>query len=594
MYYLDPTTVLLLTSHALQQSRNFSFPKSYASNKDHSQPRPPSQQRQREEQHQQQNDRQTGSHHTDGVPGPQEIIITPDTPGQPDKAQPQLQSGPVQDTSSTYLVPYKTDGLGRILANISRSGSEADSLLDLYSHRRSVFNPMDDQERIGVVGEPYLEGVELDNSRWIHRDKLAMIESQEMQQAGLHLPRQETSRNSSNRREHSRDQHSNGVRASSPGVPHLRQEKWQRMQSPSPEGQEKENKGNNAPSDLRSSEDIGAEVSEEYSPQPMYRQAGVRASPSRIPVLTSSPLPIPQEQLERDTLLPRKRGASGNWSGGDEDGLAYTKIRRRSQGLGGQQLLDGGEHPNGTPTPRSRPVSRGLPVPSAVNRKASLQTGPVPGGRSTSTTNRAVSASQKPRTTSATLRSSPSQRPSTRSGPDGRPTSAVNRPEGDAPWLATMFKPDPRLPPDQQMLPTHAKRLQQEQWEKEGKTGTTFNREFIPLAVHTQDGLQPPSPVGSIDPNGTKADDNQAWPLRPTPRPLSVNSRSDTTGTEHGGYGTTEHGGYSTIPRVQGMPGTPSLSKAPSPIPPQQPFQMQDPPKENAAKEKGCGCCVMM
>lgn len=585
----------MLTSYGLQHSRNFSFPKSYASNNDHSRPPPPPQPQQGGEQHQQQNDLHIGSNHSDGAPGPQEVILTLDTPGQSEKAQPQLQSGSVQNTSSTYLVPYKTDGVGRILADISRSGSEADSLLDLYSHRRSVFNPMDDQERIGVAGEPYLEGVELDNSRWIHRDKLAMIESQEMQQAGLKIPRQETSRNSSNRRgEHSRDQHSNAIRVSSPGVPHLRQEKWHRMQSPSPEGQEKETEGHNAPYDLRNTEEIGADSNEEYSPQPIHKQTGLRATPSRIPVLTSSPSPIPQEQLERDTLLPRKRGSSGYWSGGDDDGLAYTKTRRPSQSLGGQRLSDGGEHPNGTPTPRSRPVSRGLPNPSAVNRKASLKTGPVSGGRNISTTSRAVSASQKPRTTSATLRSSPSQRPSTRSGSDGRPVTAVNRPEGDAPWLATMFKPDPRLPPDQQMLPTHAKRLQQEQWEKEGKIRTTFDREFTPLAVHTQDDLQSPSPVSGIKPNGTKVDDNQAWPLRPTPRPPSVNSRSETTGTEHGGYGTTEHGGYSTIPRVQGMPGTPSLSKAPSPIPPQQPFQMQDPPKEKAAKEKGCGCCVMM
>src|ERR1700755_2777293 len=41
-----------------------------------------------------------------------------------------------------------------------------------------------------------------------------------------------------------------------------------------------------------------------------------------------------------------------------------------------------------------------------------------------------------------------------------------------------MYKPDPRLPPDQQLLPTHAKRLAQEQWEKEGKVGTVYDREF--------------------------------------------------------------------------------------------------------------------
>ena len=486
-----------------------------------------------------------------------------------------------------YLVPYKTDGLGRILADVSRSGSEADSLLDLYNHRRSMFNPTEGSERIGVMGEPYLEGEDLDSSRWIHRDKLAMIESQEMEQAGFKLPRPETSRSSSNRRrEHSRDQYSNGIRPSSSGVPHARQEKWLRMQSPSPERPETEAEGNHALADLQTSEEIAAQSSHENSIQPVYKQPGMRPNPSRIPILTSSPLPIPQEHLERDTPLPRKRVASGNWSGGDEDGLAYTETKRRSQSLGNHSPLDGVEHSNGTLTPSPRPVSRGLLPPSTVIRKASVKTGPVSGGRSTSTAGRAVSTSQKPRTTSATHRSSPTSRPATRSGPDGRPATAVNRPEGDPPWLATMYKPDPRLPPEQQMLPTHAKRLQQEQWEREGKFGTAFGRELTPLAVHLQDNLQPPLPAGDNKPNGAKPDDHQAWPLKPVPRPPSPNSRPETSGTEHGGY--------STIPRVQGMPGTPSLSKAPSSILPQQPLQMQDPPKGKAEKEKGCGCCVMM
>ncbi|SLM35152.1 hypothetical protein LPUS_04235 [Lasallia pustulata] len=563
-----------------EQSRNFSFPKSYATNDNHSRRAPTPQQQQKEQQLQ--SEFQIRSHHTDGVPGPQRIFIQPDSPGQFEQAQPQPQPGLVQNTTSTYLVPYATDGLGRRLGDISRSGSECDSLLDLYNHRRSMFNPIDDNERAGMVGEPYLDGEELDSSRWIHRDKLAMIESQEMQQAGFTFPRPETSRSSSNRRrEHSRDQYSNGIRPSSSDVPHARQENWQRMQSPSPEQREIEAEGNHAHYNLPSPEETAAEPNEEINTLPLYRQPGMRASPSRIPILTSSPLPIPQEHLERDTPLPRKRVASGNWSGGDEDGLAYPKIRRRSQSLGSQALFDSREPPNNASTPRSRPVSRGLATPSAMDRKTSLRAGPVSGERSTSTASRAVSTSQKPRTTSATHRSSPAQRPHTRPGPDGRPATAVNRPEGEAPWLATMYKPDPRLPPEQQMLPTHAKRLQQEQWEKEGKSGPAFDGESTPLPAHTQDNLQPPSPAGGDKPEGTKADGNQAWPLKPAPKPPSMISRAETNGTEHGGY--------STIPRVQGLPGTPSLSKVSSPIPPQQPFQMQDPPKE-----KACGCCVMM
>ena len=563
----------------MQQSRNFSFPKPYSSHNNYPTPPPPP------PPPEQQGDHQTSSHHVDRAPRPQEIIVTPNAQGHSDTAQPpQPQSRPFQSAVPTYLAPYRVDGLGRRLADISRSGSEADSLLDLYSHRRSTVNPMEDSERIGVVGEPYPESEEPENSRWIHRDKLAMIESQEMQQAGFKFPGQERSRSTSNRRrEHSRDQYSNGISSFSTDIPHTRQEKRQRLQSPSPERQGTKTEGDPNQYDLRTPEEIAAEPYEENSPQPMHRQPGLRATSSRIPILTSSPLPIPQEHLERNTPLTRKRGASGTWSGGDEDGLVYTKNRSRSQSLGSQGLLDDGELQNGTPTPRSRPVSRGLPPTLPVKTKVSDKAAPIPGGRSTSTTSRALSASQKSRTTSLNHRSSPAQRPITRSGPDGRPPSAINRPEGDPPWLATMYKPDPRLPPDQQMLPTHAKRLQQEQWEKEGKFGTASDREFTPLAVPTHNGLQPPSPAGEVFPNG---DDDLAWPLRPVPKSPSMNSRPGTSGTEHGGY--------STIPRVQGMPGTASLSKAPSPIPPQQLMQMQEAPKEKAVKEKGCGCCVVM
>lgn len=41
-----------------------------------------------------------------------------------------------------------------------------------------------------------------------------------------------------------------------------------------------------------------------------------------------------------------------------------------------------------------------------------------------------------------------------------------------------MYKPDPRLPPDQQMLPTHAKRLQQEQWDAARKESEIRQREL--------------------------------------------------------------------------------------------------------------------
>ena len=56
-----------------------------------------------------------------------------------------------------------------------------------------------------------------------------------------------------------------------------------------------------------------------------------------------------------------------------------------------------------------------------------------------------------------------------------------------------MYKPDPRLPPDQQIIPTHAKRQQQAQWSEAGAIPTTYDREFSPLAVQTENELKQPA-----------------------------------------------------------------------------------------------------
>ena len=56
--------------------------------------------------------------------------------------------------------------------------------------------------------------------------------------------------------------------------------------------------------------------------------------------------------------------------------------------------------------------------------------------------------------------------------------------------MISAYKPDPRLPPDQQLLPTVAKRLQQEKWEQEGKFGNIYDKEFRPL--NEEGFLKPP------------------------------------------------------------------------------------------------------
>ena len=493
-----------------------------------------------------------------------------------------------------HLAPSSADVLGRKEGNISQTGSEADSLLDLYRQQsvsRSGGNSMDheDERRAGASSsDPYFADEDPERSKWIHRDKLAKIESQELRQAGYQLPpqfRAASRANDSRERgvvehEHEREYVTNGDHSNQ--YQQGRVEKRQRIAAPTSEYEVDDTE--EPPSfDLRTSEEIAAESYEDDHPPPMYRHTGLRSSSSRIPLPKSSPLPIPQDYIERNTPLPRKRGYSGGWSGGDEDGLMYSKTRSRSHSIGSQVLLDDTEHLNGTPTPASRPVSRSMAQPAIGKAKVPGKAIPLSGSRKISAANRIASGQQTSRTASTSNRNSPGQRPNTRSG-ESRPTSAINRPEGDPPWLATMFKPDPRLPPDEQILPTHARRLQQEQWEKEGKYGSTFDREFRPIAIHTQNGLQRPPPPAE-DPKPTpKEEEPSAWPLNLTPMsPTLSNSRPGTGGTEHGGY--------STIPKVQ-SPAPAGTVHSPKKV--QQPSRMRDLPKEEGGKKDGCGCCVVM
>ena len=239
-------------------------------------------------------------------------------------------------------------------------------------------------------------------------------------------------------------------------------------------------------------------------------------------------------------------------------------------------------------------------------------------------------------------RSTSSGRPGTAG--DGRPRTATNPPEGDPPWLAGMYKPDPRLPPDQQMLPTHAKRLAQEQWERDGKSANVYDRDFNPITnfddasesmaaekarpsfAHGENGHDsgresgfdsrqgvhevPESPVREENPGlGIQTPADADWPLTASRTPSPVKKRVN-------------GGGYSTIPRVTDSP-KPAVGLFPSPRPGDQPAEaarpitrhgqgerpldgslgletrvtggIEDPEKaENGKKRGGCGCCTIM
>ena len=465
------------------------------------------------------------------------------------------------------------------LGGLSRNGSETDSLLDLYRQQRAGFPTTHNGTANGDIPPAIMDLEEIDRERWIHRDKLAIIESQEARAAGIKLPHEfevnqyDSGYNAEHYTSHSTQQEQ---RASSR---HRHEGKRQRLQSQSPTPVESPEA--QVFDDPRTPEEIAAELEEASSP---YFQHGLRAVSSRIPLATASPLPVPQTHLERNTPLPRKRGTSGNY---DEETLMYHKSRSRSHSVGSQVLLDDPELQTEGAMPAYSDALSSSPKKASMPSKSQL----ISGGRGSTNTTRSTSAPQKVRSPSANAKGSPAQRPPTRSGPDGRPSTAINRPEGDPPWLATMYKPDPRLPPDQQIIPTHAKRLQQEQWEKEGKAVNVFARDFTPLSISTAE----PPPVehkhedDHETTSGTRSphlsEEANAWPLKSPTEAGSVKSARLALGGMTGG-----NAGYSTIPRVQ---NSPVIAVRQSPQLPA-PMEVHEPVKQEKEKEAGCGCCIVM
>ncbi|PVH84760.1 hypothetical protein DL98DRAFT_584303 [Cadophora sp. DSE1049] len=442
-----------------------------------------------------------------------------------------------RSAESGYLAPARVNALNRKDSSISETGSVPDSLIDLYGPNRSGINSIDYSDAKQASAEPF-EDDDPERSRWIHRDKLARIESQELQAAGIILPRARAPSKSS-RREHSRDQQGNG----------LRSEQAQKRQRVGSFPTEEEEAPENNVWDLRLPEEAAEDQGDVYQDV----SGGVKGV-SRIPVMKTSPLPIPIQHLERDTPM-RRSGLV------EEDSISYSKSRGRSQSIKGI------EDPTATPTPAKRLLSENSPT-----KKTPMRKGSVPA-------NRAASAPQRPKTRSGSNQvNAAGQRPPTRSGELGPSNSTNKRPEGDPPWLATMFKPDPRLPPDQQLLPTVARRLQQEQWEKEGKFGNTYDTDFRPLNDENPRTPEPPAaapaeaekkPEQSLDPE---------WPLRGPKSPALSTGRPGTAGT----------GSYSTMPKIH--TGTPvGVGPLPSPKPP---VRVQDPPEDS--KKGGCGCCAVM
>ncbi len=479
----------------------------------------------------------------------------------------------------------RIDELGQDDGALSRSGSEPDSLLDLYRNNTSNGNVSSHSFDNDIPENMYKPDQE-EPEGWIHRDKLAKIESEELQAAGINLANARRSYSKSVRRETSR-----GKRTEESVSTDRREEKKPRLSEPALEEEEDDDRAN---WDLRSPEEIAGDAA---AASQVYTHPILRKSGSRIPVLTSSPNPIPPERLERDTPLPRKRTMSNSMS--PEDSLSISKTRTRKGSTGSQTGRDTND---GISTPTPADGSGSGSKSSSPTKFKSKGTAASPSNASTgrkvtpATRKGSIPMKSKDQTPTGITSSSPTPRPGTRGGELDRPRTALNRPEGDPPWLATMYKPDPMLPPDQQIIPTHARKQQQAQWSEDGSVPKTYDRDFTPLAVHTADDLAKRRTSVAQSPTSEKfegrEEDTNAWPLKPMP---SVRSRD--SGNRPGTSGSVT-GGYTTMPKITSPPlhsprlGSSSSAK-PAPLP--QRFQERLPQvDDDGTVKKGCGCCIVM
>ena len=159
-------------------------------------------------------------------------------------------------------------------------------------------------------------------------------------------------------------------------------------------------------------------------------------TPSKIPIFQASPKPIPMEYIFRSA--PLRRSASAQLNDLIDDSYNLKRVRSES-------LLDNPTTPSSRHSPTKRKYST-LPRP----RSQSL-------------------SSVRPNATPRSAKFTPS--------PGKRPPSA----KGEPPWIQHNFSPNPSLPPEEQLIPTVAKRLNQERLEREKGLVTVWDRDMRPL-----------------------------------------------------------------------------------------------------------------
>jgi hypothetical protein len=460
--------------------------------------------------------------------------------------------------------------------------SGAESLVDPFStglSGRDAKSGSDKRAPKDGKSEGAPEGGMDDSSKWIHRDKLARIESEELQAAGIILPRQRYP--SKTRRDYRGNDVSNGSRKTSDPPPMSTDQARAARSRKNSEAEGKPQDIQIPMWDLRLPDEIIAEANGGFQ-----TPNGLSKGGTKIPVAKLSPVPLPLDYLERESPSVRKPLDSA-----EGDGLAYPKPRSRSASMKATDspwlAFPAKRSATDSLSPSKRPATENNTSPkkaSGTTRKASTKGAPG-GGR--------------PKTRSGPNKDSTSSsgtRPSTRSGELS--TGPSKHPEGDPPWMISAYTPDPRLPPDQQLLPTVARRLQQERWEKEGKFGNVYDKEFRPL--NDDPFLQPPEPAHTAP--GEEERQADEWPLKTEPqrspglkiansystmpkiqdKPPMSPVPSPRTPVHHGHNGHNGHHGYHG-PQVQPM----------SPLSPQDIVRMPE-PQESEPQKKGCGCCIVM
>ena len=451
-------------------------------------------------------------------------------------------------------------------------------------------------------------------SKWIHRDKLAQIESREMAEMGIRLNRPSRA-----------NSHAKSAKTAKSNLD-VQESNQEELFDEDPVTKESRKLQQVVDDDMQQQRirgDADAFASH-VSQRSEERAIPTRPGTSRIPVPAST-----SASYEEDSPLEMRHKRS--------ESFGFQKQRARSQSGGSQYILDSTQErtngvngtsiqgsPQGSPQ-KDRAVSKG----SSSNRKPSEQRKLS----STQTRSRGNSNTDSPK------------RPNTSGG--SRPPTA--RPEGEAPWIATMYKPDPRLPPDQQMLPTHAKRIAQLQAEAEAKAVRGAEKPGFHLLDSDEsngggrpDGTQEEGQFESDkvadmpNSNGSAANrtsmqekrssvqqkrssiQNQGeggqWPLR-TPSGHEVTTGGKRASPSNG----VEHGGYNLMPPISSTQSDQekrqSLQKRSSQrsyntfgnsteqerrenaalAPVNQPVRLlPDRNETSQPKKKGCGCCVVM